>query len=211
MKKKLLVLTILVATVGSVLSFPQLRSIASSAIARVQAPTSGQCTLYKLDPLTCKFGFFAGDYGGMIQDHMVKNRQGDIDFGHYKEGFFTVGIEGGTKGTILDLGHADTLKAKYGYAETVGGGQGFASIRFKENQLVILKDYEKQSTQVLQESNSLLNNKLSNENDHAPVQLGHLYLVRLVTDEAELFVKFIVVSHRPNESVTLRWSIIPRD
>ena len=45
-----------------------------------------------------------------------------------------------------------------------------------------------------------------------PVNVGHIYLLR-ITDPSdktfELVAKIIVVGHVPNESVTLRWQILP--
>ena len=46
---------------------------------------------------------------------------------------------------------------------------------------------------------------------HAPVHLGHIYLVRITGREGkdfELIAKMLVIGHRPGESVTFRWDII---
>ena len=50
--------------------------------------------------------------------------------------------------TMLDLGTPQELKSTYGYSETVGGGQGFASID-GQNEALIVKNYR---TSALQES-----------------------------------------------------------
>ncbi|HEX7330502.1 MAG TPA: hypothetical protein VF290_03330, partial [Pyrinomonadaceae bacterium] len=42
----------------------------------------------------------------------------------------------------------------------------------------------------------------------APVKLGHIYLVRVANkkDKSTIqIVKLMVIAHRPEESVTLRW------
>ena len=106
-----------------------------------QAPETGVATLFALDPLSQTFSFKDGLPGKAVQDHRVVNRQSDIDFGNYHAGEFTVGIEGSVQGAIVDLGSVEELRERYGYTETVGGGQGFASIRREGESLVILKDY----------------------------------------------------------------------
>lgn len=170
-------------------------------------PVTGLATLYYHDPLSHSMSFASGREGGMFQDHMVKNHGSDIDFGHYVSDAFTIGIEGGRRGAIIDLGSATDLKKQYGYSETVGSGQGFASIRLDGNGFVILKDYDRQTTQALQGTDSLLG-PLDDHNVSVPVKNGHLYLMRLTDrhDPAfERIVKFQVVSYTPQESVTLRW------
>jgi len=150
---------------------------------------------------------FAVERGGhVIQDHIVKNGGSDIDFDGYQAGAFSVGIEGGSEGAIVDLGSEKHMEAKYGYRETSGGGQGFASIRFVDDELVILKDYRTQNVQPLLESQELFGTLESCA--AASVQLGHIYLVRLTDrhdDSVERIVKFKVVGHVPGQSVTIRW------
>ena len=46
---------------------------------------------------------------------------------------------------------------------------------------------------------------------HAPVNVGHIYVVRLLhrhDSEFERLVKFLVVAYAPGESVTIRWQRI---
>ncbi|MDQ2973863.1 MAG: hypothetical protein M3R69_00470 [Acidobacteriota bacterium] len=98
-------------------------------------------------------------------------------------------------------GHMD-----YGYEETVGGGQGFASVHFEDGKLVILKDRRTRVMQGLNESTQLFAEPTSSAN--APVRLGHIYLARL-TDRNDpsfqLLVKLLVIGYKPGESVTFRW------
>jgi hypothetical protein len=170
------------------------------------APRSGLITMYADDPIACRFGFGEGAYGSVIEDHMLKNRASDMAFDGYNPGEFTVGIEGGRKGTIVDLGTLDSLRAKYGYEETGAPGQGFASIRRQGGKFLILKNYAQQTTQELAEARVLMDAP-----NHAPIVDDHIYLVRLTDlhDRAfERVVKFMVVTYQPGESVTIRWQVI---
>lgn len=96
----------------------------------------GITTLYALDPLARTFCFGDGREGGVFQQNEVRNRCSDIDFNNYYQGNLTVGVEGGRIGTIVDLGSASELEKRYGYSETVGKGQGFASLRVENNQVL---------------------------------------------------------------------------
>jgi hypothetical protein len=170
------------------------------------ASRSGLVTLYARDPLAHDFSFSQGRYGGVFEEHMRKNAGADLDFSANHPGEFTVGIEGTRRGSMVDLGTWDALRQRYGYFETAGGGQGFASIRREGYRFVILKNYEAQTTQTLKEGNALLRNE-----DHVAVAEDHVYLVRLrdISDPAfELVVKFMVVDYEPGRTVTLRWSVI---
>lgn len=165
----------------------------------------GLTSLYAADPIGRTMNFTDGAYGGIIQDYMVKNANSDIDFGGYLHNGFTVGIEGGRQGAIVDLGLAATLGRRYGFKETVGGGQGYASIRLIDGELHILADYDNQTTQPLAEAAQLVpgGNAAS-----AAVHAGHVYVVRIVDRHDQSFeriVKFMVVEFRSGESVTLRW------
>lgn len=166
----------------------------------------GIVTLYPLDPLTQTFCFGDGKEGSDIQDDQVMNRCSDIDFHQYRSGEFSVGIEGGRLGRIIDLGDGKGLQRAYGYEETVGSNQGFISLRIQDNRALILKDRKARRMQELKESALLFQQGVPG--DHLPVQLGHIYLVR-ITDRFdksfERVVKFKVLAYTPNESVTLRW------
>jgi hypothetical protein len=165
--------------------------------------------LYALDPLSRTLCLKDGGAGGVFQNNEVVNRCSDLDFNSYNPGFFTAGIEGGRQGRIIDLGTADDLMKKYGYQETVGRGQGFASLRIEGGKIVILGNRRSGTVQELEEGVRLLDG--SRERATAPVRLGHIYLVRLTDhhDRAFLLVaKLIVVDYRQNESVTIRWELL---
>ena len=165
-------------------------------------------TLYALDPLSHTFCFGKGEAGLVFQHHEIRNRCSDVDFNSYNPGNFTVGIEGGRVGSIIDLGNSAELKQRYQYQESsLTTGQGFASIRVEKDSLVILK--ERGTAQPLTESTKLFTEGKTSAT--APIRLGHIYLIRL-TDKHDksfqLLAKMIVVSYQPNDSVTIRWQLL---
>jgi hypothetical protein len=173
------------------------------------AVSGGLVTLYHHDPLSRTVSFGTGEHGTTIQDHEVRNLESDLDFGHYQADAFSVGIEGGRVGAIIDLGTLAELQERYGYEETVGGGQGFASIRREDGRLVILDGRDGQRTQPLAEGDALFGE--ATKSSHAPIRDRHVYLVRLRDRHEPRFerlVKFLVVQYEPGVSVTLRWQLI---
>ena len=182
------------------------------AVGRTQIETKvigGVVTLYALDPLSRTFCFADGKDGHVFQKYEVRNRCSDIDFNNYNAGGFSVGIEGGRVGRIIDLGNFNELRLKYGYDETVGNGQGYASLHIEEGRVVILKDRKSQAVQDLKESGLLFQEGAPSAS--APVKLGNIYLLRLTDRHEKAFqriVKLMVIAHTPNESVTIRWQIL---
>lgn len=166
----------------------------------------GVITLYALDPLTQSFCFRDAGAGLTFQQHEVRNRCSDINFNSYSAEHFAVGIEGGRLGAIVDLGTAEDLRKEYGYEETVGSGQGFASVHLENGKVVILKDRRARVMQDLQESTRLFGPPASAAT--APVKVGHVYLAR-ITDRSDssfqVLVKLLVIGYVPGESVTFRW------
>lgn len=206
-QKLAIIIAIASALAFSVHTSPRQES--DPAITKEKAST-GLVTLYPQDPLGSTFGFLQGRYGHIIQDHICKNSGSDIVYDAYFPGELVVGIEGGRQGVILDLGTYKDLAKRYGYTETGGGFQGWSSLRFKNKELVILKNYEKQSTQLLQESSALYRPQKTSMG-HAPVKLGHNYLIRITErgdPDFELVVKLKVVALLENQSVTIRWAVL---
>ncbi len=117
-----------------------------------------------------------------------------------------MGIEGARLGAIVDLGTTEDLKKQYGYEETVGAGQGFASIHVEDGKLVILKDRRSQEMQELKQSLQVFAEPTSSAK--APVKVGHIYLARITekgNPTEQVLVKLLVIGHVPGESVTFRW------
>ena len=172
--------------------------------------TTGIATLFALDPLTQSLCLQDGGPGGSFYEGQTRNRCSDLNFNSYSANGFSVGIEGGREGVILDLGTTDALKAKYGYAETVGQGQGFASIYVKNGKALILKNYKTGELQELAQSSDLFRSP-ADKSTSAPVKPGHVYLLRITDkfDKAfELLAKVLVLAYMPGESVTVRWYLM---
>ena len=172
-------------------------------------PASGIATLFALDPLTQSFCFRDGGAGAVIQKGQVFNRCSDINFNSYSANAFSVGVEGGREGLIVDLGTPEELRTRHGYAETVGKGQGFASLNVNNGKVMIVRDFREGTRQELKESAQLFDVPKSSAS--SAVKLGHIYLIR-ITDRHdksyEMIAKVMVISHVPNESVTFRWQVI---
>ena len=172
-------------------------------------PPGGVTTLYVLDPLANTLCFSDGKDGHIFQQNEVRNRCSDMDFGTYRPGSFSVGIEGSRAGAIVDLGDAAALLQRYGSEERVASYQWFASLRLQEGKLVIARTIRPQTTQEVKESALLY--QPSRGMASAVVKLGNVYLVRLTDTHDKGFerlVKLIVIAYAPNESVTFRWQLL---
>ncbi len=197
-----------------VLTFGIFLFVSGSAFAQDASQVGGKvvtgiATLYALDPLARTLCFGDGREGGVFQQNETRNRCSDIDFNTYNEGSLTVGIEGGRVGSIVDLGSATELEKRYGYSETAGKGQGFASLRVANGKVLVLKDRRTGSEQELAESALLFAE--SKKSASAPVKIGSIYLLRLTDRNDKSFeriVKLLVVGYTPNESVTIRWQVM---
>jgi len=173
-----------------------------------EPPTTGLVTMYLRDPISSSVDFSRGVAGRTFENHMLKNFQSDLDAG-VSPGEFYAGLDGDRVAAIVDLGTPQDLQQKYGYTETRAIGQGFASIRMHEGELVILKDYEAQTTQQLSDVDPLFEALAGKA--HLPIEDDHLYIMRVRDKDPagfDLMVKFIVVGYEPNVSVTLRWQRI---
>jgi hypothetical protein len=170
-----------------------------------QAPRSA--TLYANDFLRSSLSFADGSFGAILQDGEVRNRDSEIEYGNYEPGAFSVGIQGGQTGRIVDLGHWRELSEAHGYREVVGGGVGFMSIRRGGTEVLIAEAQAKAGAQLLRGARGMLSAPTRDLDSAAP-EVGHVYLVHLEdrNDPAfERLVKLLVTEHRPGESVTFLW------
>lgn len=171
--------------------------------------STGIATMFARDPLTQSVCFKDGGPGGAFQGGQARNRCSDLNFNSYATNAFRVGVEGSREGVIVDLGTPEELKAKYGYSETVGNGQGFASLDVKNGKALILKNYRTGELQELAQSSDLF--RTTGKNEAVPVKVGHVYLLR-ITDAREksfeILAKVLVLAYAPNESVTVRWHLL---
>jgi hypothetical protein len=187
----------------------QLVSRASRATTLPLTVTSTITTLYANDPIAHSLCFTDGKEGGVFQGGEPRNRCSHIEFDAYKTASLSVGIEGGELGRIIDLGTDDDLSKQYGYQQTVGKGQGFASIEFREGKLVIVKDRRAGTRQELIQGTSLFETGQSTAS--AEAKAGHVYLAR-ITDrhnkDFQILVKLLVLIATPGELVTFRWELL---
>lgn len=175
--------------------------------ASIVAPSSsgGLVTMWALDGISNTLNLLTGEPGHVEQDHEVRNANSHLDFGNYFPGEFTVSIQGGDAGGIVDIGSEKALQDQYGYGETVGGGRGFASLHVEQDAFVV------RGGALGPEADAVLS--AHGINEHVPIVLDHIYVVRIVrTDDAkaEIVVKLHVVDFQPGRSVTVRWERLSR-
>jgi hypothetical protein len=169
----------------------------------------GIFTLYAVDPLARTLCFNDGKEGMAFVSNKWENRCSDLSYTLAGGGSLVTGIELNRTATIVDLGTANDLRGRYSYEDAENGGVGFASIRLEGDKVTILQDDNgkfKASWQPLKEGPKLFGEAKSSAN--APIQLGHIYLVRIVDSKDNSFqriVKLMVIAYRPEEAVTVRW------
>ena len=181
-----------------------------------QAPQSrkrsGIFTIYAMDPLARTLCFTDGKEGMAFVSNKWENRCSDLSYTLAGGGSFVTGIEINRQAAIVDLGTANDLRGRYGYEDAENGGVGFASLRLEGDKVTILQDDNgkfKASWQTLKEGSQLFSEVKSSAN--APIQLGHIYLVRIVDSKDKSFqqiVKLLVIAYRPEEAVTVRWELL---
>jgi len=197
----------------------------SAQLLRAQTPTvpddkqasqprkrGGIFTIYAMDPLARTLCFTDGKEGMAFVNNKWENRCSDLSFTLAGGGSLVTGIELNRTAAIVDLGTANDLRGRYSYEDAENGGVGFASLRLEGDKVTILQDDNgkfKASWQTLQEGSKLFAEVKSSAN--APIQLGHIYLVRIVDSKDKSFqqiVKLLVIAYRPEEAVTVRWELL---
>ena len=211
--KKFVFLILLLAGFGA----PQLLRAQTPALPDDKQATQpkrrgGIFTLYAMDPLTRTLCFTDGKEGMAFVANKWENRCSDLTFTLAGGGSLVSGIELNRTAAIVDLGTANDLRGRYSFEDAENGGVGFASLRLEGDKVTILQDDNgkfKASWQTLQEGSKLFSEVKSSAN--APIQLGHIYLVRIVDSKDKSFqqiVKLIVIAYRPEEAVTVRWELL---
>lgn len=206
----------IVATTGAVIVVVLL--FATWSTNRAGGPQAGPIrtvTLRANDFFWSGVDLIDGSRGGAVQDREAKNAGKHIEFGNYFENEFTVGIQGGESGAILDLGHWEDLSDREGYQETVGGGQGFNSIHFRNGELVILDTRNPNTYRKFEQGDEFVNTQPTFSTSHAPARLGHIYLVRVLDDHDpsfEIIAKILVVGgSREGKEATILWEVLQRE
>src|ERR1044072_1750606 len=167
----------------------------------------GIFTIYAVDPLARTLCFSDGKEGMAITNTDWGNRCSDLSYSLAGGGSLVSGLETDRIAAIVDLGTADELRNRYGFEDANGGGTGYASLHLQGDKVMVLKqDLSKQEFQPLQEASKLFTDVGLQVT--APIKLGHIYLVRIADkkDKSTIqIVKLMVIAHRPDEAVTLRW------
>jgi len=172
---------------------------------------TGIFTLYAVDPLARTLCFTDGKEGMAFVSNKWENRCSDLSYTLAGGGSLVAGIELNRTAAIVDLGTANDLRGRYNFEDAENGGVGFASLRLEGDKVTVLQDDNgkfKASWQTLQEGSKLSDVKSS---ANAPIQLGHIYLVRIVDTKDKSFqltVKLMVIGYRPEEAVTVRWELL---
>jgi hypothetical protein len=198
-------------------------AIGSHQALRAQAPTApdekravqpkkrgGIFTMYVHDPLARTMCFSDGKEGFAFVDNDWRNRCSDLSYILASGGSLASGVEVNRVAAIVDLGTPDDLRQRYGFEEAPEGATGFASLHLAGNKIMVLKqDIQKPEYQPLKEGSKLFTEVAPSAN--VPIKLGHIYLVRIADKNDTSFqqlVKLMVIAHRPEESVTLRWELL---
>ncbi len=151
------------------------------------------------DPLRHSYDFIRAGYNGIVEEDEIRNAGQHINYNIYTPGAFTVGIQGGEAGTIIDLGHDDSLAVRFGVVQTVGGGQGFAHLQLTGEE-----------TTNLPEADMIFTTDpfgQAAQHQSAVVRLHHVYLVRIRDrhSDPDLIVKLLPVYLEEEKRVTFRW------
>jgi hypothetical protein len=213
MNKLLVCLLLLLAGFG----FPQLLRAQTPTVSDNKQATQprkrgGVFTMYAMDPLSRTLCFNDGKEGMAFVSNKWENRCSDISYTLAGGGNLVSGIELNRMATIVDLGTANDLRGRYSYEDAENGGVGFASLRLEGGKVMILQDDNgkfKASWQPLEESPKLFAEAKSSAT--APIQLGHIYLVRIVDSRdksLQQILKLLVIAYRPEEAVTVRWELL---
>jgi len=169
-------------------------------------PRAGLVTLYQHDPFGAAFSFSQGDYGGLLRDGQLRLDGSQLVYGGFEQGHLTVGFSADEPANLVDLGEVAippvllTQEATGRFPVNL-----FATLRIDGRRLV----YQPANGSVVRlGSGNEVFGVPQRVMQHALPVPGHCYVARFQTNgrgRRDLFVKFVVVEHRPNESVTLRW------
>jgi hypothetical protein len=171
-------------------------SLVALLVSAVQRPAASAdpsigsiTTLYANDPLQCSLDLRTGQPGMVVQEGEVRNRDSHLCLGYFPDSL-TVAIQGRDTGAIADLGSLP--EAARALSVPVVGNSGDA--------YVALHLAWARAQAGLQKTESVA---------HAPVRVGHLYVVRIVNEgKPDLFAKLIVLDFEAGAKVTIRWQML---
>src|ERR1041384_2961978 len=153
----------------------------------------GVFTMYAIDPLARNLCFTDGKEGMAFVNNKWENRCSDLSYTLAGNGSLVTGIELNRVAAIVDLGTPNDLRGRYGYDDAENGGVGFASLRLEGSKITVLQNNDnpsKPTWQPLQEAAKLADVKSS---ANAPIQLGHIYLLRIVDSRDKSFQQIVKI------------------
>lgn len=153
-----------------------------------------------------------GQHGMVEQDGRVLNRNSHVDFEHYAPGCFSVGIQGGDQGQVIDLGDGKDLEA------TVNGPP-LETLRWRDGSVVaegdeLLVPNPVGAPEAFHKVRRWLSTVLSapalapNVGAMASAQIkpGHVYFVRIAAkrDPTEIVALLLVEEYEVGKRVKVR-------
>jgi hypothetical protein len=153
-------------------------------------PAQGTADLFAKDPLRHDYDFVRAAYGSAMQNGQIVNVGSHIDFGNYTADGFTVGIQGGQVGAIVDLGDDAQVGGGLGYAGLALSGGSFNVPA--ANAVYMLTTADAGAT-----------------SNNAPVAQDHVYALRIIdhdTPGAELVVKLHVTGFTSGTEASFEWT-----
>lgn len=146
--------------------------------------------LFADDPLRRTVDLENGVYGAVLQEGEIRNQNSHLDFGGYHAGEFTVGIQGGDEGFIVDLGPDEEL----GLALTNTAASGFGALDLDASGF----GYGP--------ADAVFDDGMT---DHAAVEQAHVYVIRVRTTDddgpRELVWKALAADLTSETRVVLDW------
>lgn len=171
----------------------------------------GVARMYVHDPEAHSLSLLTGEPGGVLEGNGIFNHDSHLRFAH-DASWFEVGVQAGQDGALLDLGTASHMSSAYGYEETIGAGEGFASLRWQDQQLWISGPTgNRAAVQPVLGQERLFETDPAAGTERAWIQLGHTYVARIWSRNDPDFVlvtKFKVIEHHPGMATTVRWEVL---
>lgn len=174
---------------------------APKAASQTAGQAGNQWTLYAgtVDKPHSTMSFTRKAYGYVLQDGELRNAGSDIDFCGYNPDSFTVGIEGGREGVIVDAGTiAEVAKSNSLVDPKVAFDQHNA---FWQISIQNTKEVRWLNTPSLPPKSGAF----------APVKQGHVYLIRIIDrsdPKIQVLAKLLVLQYQPGKAVTFRWGML---
>lgn len=197
---KLVLLAVLVASAACVEEVEVLDSTADVAAEDVTLAAE----LWARDPLRRTVDLRSGEYGLEVRGGDLVNRSSHLGFGLPNAGVMEIGIQRHETGVLLDLGTDEDLGA------TLGADSGFVALDLEGDRF-----NHAPADALFAELDRIAGGEDGGAASRVVPVAGHVLVGALVreagstaaADEA-LLVKILVVDHRPETQLVIRWSVL---